>query len=149
MKFRDRTHAGSVLAEMIREKGVEFGSTTGRPRRCGWFDVELLKHAKRINGLTSMVITKLDVLSGLPKIKVAVGYKMDGKKLDYFPSHSLEKVEPVYEELDGWDEDITECKSFDDLPENAKKYLKFLEDSLDLKSIIVSVGPDRKSTFVR
>jgi adenylosuccinate synthase len=135
--------------ELLRKRGVEFGSTTGRPRRCGWFDIELLKHAKRINGLSSIALTKLDVLTGLPKIKVATGYKLDGKKIDYFPSAGIEKVEPVYEELDGWTEDIANCTSFKHLPKNAKKYIEFLEKNIGVKASIISVGPDRGCTIVR
>jgi adenylosuccinate synthase len=135
--------------QLIQKRGAEFGSTTGRPRRCGWFDIELLKHAKRINGLSSIALTKLDVLTGIPKIKVATGYKLDGKKIDYFPSSRIEKVEPVYEELDGWTEDIADCNSFKRLPKNARKYVEFLEKSTGIKASIISVGPDRGSTIVR
>lgn len=137
------------VGELLRKKGAEFGSTTGRPRRCGWFDIELLKHAKRINGLSNIALTKLDVLTGMPKLKVATGYTIDGKRIDYFPSSRIDKVKPVYEELDGWDEDITRCKSFDDLPKNAKSYVNFLEEHLGLKASIISVGPDRECTIVR
>ncbi len=135
--------------ERLRKIGAEFGSTTGRPRRCGWFDVELMKHAKRINGLTTIALTKLDVLSGFPKIKVATGYKLDGKKIEHFPSMMIERVKPVYEELDGWEEDITACKTFDELPKNAKKYVNYIENSLDLKASMISVGPERESTIPR
>ena len=135
--------------ELLRQRGAEFGSTTGRPRRCGWFDVEVLKHAKRINGLTSIALTKLDVLTGIPKIKVATGYKINGKKIDHFPSSGLEKVEPIYEELDGWKEEIAECNSFESLPKNAQKYVEFLEKHTGLKAAIISVGPDRECTIVR
>ncbi len=132
----------------LRERGGEYGSTTGRPRRCGWFDLELLKFAKRTNGLTSMAFTKLDVLSGFKKIKVAVGYELNGKRMEYFPSTMLQKVKPVYESLDGWDEDITLCRSYDELPGNAKVYLDFIRTSLDLPISVVSVGPDRLNTFI-
>jgi adenylosuccinate synthase len=137
------------VGELLRKKGAEFGSTTGRPRRCGWFDIELLKHAKRINGLSNIALTKLDVLTGMPKLKVATGYTIDGKRIDFFPSSRIDKVKPVYEELDGWDEDITRCKSFDDLPKNAKSYVNFLEEHMGLKASIISVGPDRECTIVR
>lgn len=134
--------------KQLREKGNEFGSTTGRPRRCGWFDVELVRYAKRINGLTSIALTKLDVLSGLRTIKVAVGYEKNGKRLDYFPPASLTEVTPVYEELDGWDEDISMCAHYDELPSNAKTYVDYLQKSLNTRISVVSVGPDRKNTFV-
>lgn len=133
----------------LREKGGEFGSTTGRPRRCGWFDIELLKYAKRLNGLTSIALTKLDVLTGIPKIKVATGYSIDGENIDYFPSSNMEKVKPVYTELDGWDQEITSSRKFRDLPKNARAYVKFLEDNLEVKASLISVGQERKCTIVR
>mgnify|MGYP001075457538 CR=1 FL=1 len=135
------------IGVMLREKGGEYGSTTGRPRRCGWFDCELLDFARRTNGLTSIALTKLDVLSGLEKIRVAVNYEIDGKKLDYCPTSHLGHITPVYEELDGWSEDISTCNHYDDLPSRAKEYIRFISNRLDLPVSIVSVGPDRKNTF--
>ena len=135
--------------DRLREVGKEFGSTTGRPRRCGWFDVELLKHTIRINGLSEIALTKLDVLTGLKRIKIAVGYEMKGKKLEYFPSAMLQDVEPVYEELDGWDEEISSCKKYSELPANAIAYVDFIEKTLDTRVSIISVGPERESTFIR
>jgi adenylosuccinate synthase len=132
----------------LREKGGEFGSTTGRPRRCGWFDMEIMRYSKRVNGLTSLALTKLDVLSGFKKIKVAVAYEIDGKRLDHFPSSMHEKIRPVYEELDGWQEDIAACRSFDALPSRAREYVDFIRKTLDIPISIVSVGPDRENTFV-
>ncbi len=143
------TEDSGPAGNTLREKGAEYGATTGRPRRCGWFDIELIKHAKRINGLTSIALTKLDVLTGMPKLKVATGYAADGKKIDYFPSSRYDKVKPVYEEVDGWNEDITKCKSFDDLPGNARSYINFLEERMGLKASIISVGADRDNTIVR
>ena len=135
--------------DRLRVNGGEFGATTGRPRRCGWFDVELLKQSSRINGYTGIALTKMDVLGGFKKIKVAVGYKLNGKKLDYFPSSPLNKVEPVYEELDGWNENLSKCKSFNELPKNARDYVKFIEDSIGVKIQVISVGPDRDNTFLK
>jgi adenylosuccinate synthase len=135
--------------ERLREKGAEFGATTGRPRRCGWFDLELLRHARRINGLSNIALTKLDVLTGMPKIKIATGYKIDGEKLDYFPSYRIDRIEPIYEEFDGWDEDIANCDSFSSLPKNARKYIQFIEENSGIKASIVSVGPDRSCTIKR
>ncbi|MDY6969893.1 MAG: adenylosuccinate synthase [Spirochaetota bacterium] len=132
----------------LRERGAEFGATTGRPRRCGWFDVELLKHAKRINGITSIALTKLDVLSGFEKIKIAVGYHINGKRLAFLPSTNLTDVEPIYEELDGWSEDISDCRSIKDLPNNARKYISFIENNLDLKISFISVGADRDQSII-
>ncbi|MCU0846379.1 MAG: adenylosuccinate synthase [Spirochaetes bacterium] len=133
--------------ERLRLNGREFGATTGRPRRCGWFDVELLKQSCSINGITSIALTKLDILQGFEKIKVSTGYKIDGKKVAYFPSSILNRVEPVYEELEGWDEDVTKCRKFSDLPKNARKYVNFLEKSIGVKIKILSVGPSRENTF--
>jgi len=135
--------------DLLRDRGGEYGATTGRPRRCGWFDVELMKHTVRINGLTSIALTKLDVLSGLDKIKVCVGYSSEGEDLDYFPSSVLHKIQPRYQELDGWDEDISQCESYHDLPDKAKEYVDYIEKSINVPVSIVSVGPDRMSTFVK
>jgi adenylosuccinate synthase len=132
----------------LRDKGGEYGATTGRPRRCGWFDVELLKQAIRICGLTELSLTKLDVLTGFEKIKVAVGYKYQNKKIDMFPSFLLDEVEPVYEEIDGWTEDISNCTSFEELPINAKSYVKHIEELIGIPITIISVGRDRKNTIV-
>jgi adenylosuccinate synthase len=135
--------------DRLRVNGGEFGSTTGRPRRCGWFDVELLKQSSMTNGITRIALTKLDVLSGFDKIKVSVRYELDGKKIDYFPGSMLHKVKPVYVELDGWSEDISRCDSFESLPGNAKKYVSFLEKSIGVKIDIVSVGAGREKTILR
>ena len=133
--------------DRMRVNGAEFGSTTGRPRRCGWFDVPLLKQSCQVNGLTSVVLTKLDVLSGFEKIKVAVGYTINGEKIDYFPAANLHKVEPVYRELKGWNADISRCRNKAELPRNAQRYIDFLESKIGVKISIISVGPDRLTTF--
>ncbi|MFW6365036.1 MAG: adenylosuccinate synthase [Spirochaetota bacterium] len=132
----------------LREKGGEYGATTGRPRRCGWFDVELIKQAVRICGLTELTLTKLDVLSGFDTIRIAVGYTYQGKKIDMFPSFLLDEVSPVYEEFEGWQEDISDCTSFDELPEQARKYVHHIEELIGIPITIVSVGQDRKNTIV-
>ncbi len=146
------TELDNEIGEKIREIGVEFGATTGRPRRCGWLDLVALKHACMINGINNLVITKLDVFSGFEKIKICTAYeKEDGEIATYF-SASTEKLElykPVYEELDGWNEDICEEHSFDSLPINAQKYLKFIENYLGIDICLVSVGPDRKQNIIR
>lgn len=135
--------------ELLRKEGAEFGATTGRPRRCGWFDAFLVSYSQMVNGITSVAITKLDVLSKFDKIKVCTGYELDGKLLKSFPSDvdRLTKVKPVYEELDGWKEDITECTSYDSLPGKTKEYLKFISEQSGIKVKIISVGPKRKQTF--
>lgn len=131
--------------EAIRNKGNEFGATTGRPRRCGWLDMNVVRHAAIINGLTDLVITKIDILSGFKKLPICVGYDIDGVIYESIPA-SLEKVyraKPVYEVLDGWDEDISTVRSYEELPENCKKYLKRIEELAKTRISIVSVGPDR------
>ncbi|HSA14926.1 MAG TPA: adenylosuccinate synthase [Spirochaetota bacterium] len=134
--------------ERLRVNGGEFGSTTGRPRRCGWFDVELLKQSAMMNGLTGIAFTKLDVLSGFKKIKVAVSYEIKGKKIDYFPGAYLHEVKPVYEELDGWDENISDCREFRDLPSNARDYVSYIEKQIGVPIEIVSTGAGREKTIV-
>ena len=141
------TEEKGEAGEIMRQRGGEFGATTGRPRRCGWFDMELLKHTLRINGITTIALTKLDVLSGFEAIKVAVGYTINGKKIDYFPSSMQDKIVPIYEEHPGWKEDISHCTSFKELPKTAQKYIQFIQDSLQVPISIISVGPDRMNTF--
>ena len=141
------TEARGEEGDRMRVNGAEFGSTTGRPRRCGWFDVPLLKQAALVNGLTSVVMTKLDVLTGFRKIKVAVGYTVDGKKINYFSPSNLSKTKPVYKELEGWNVDITRCKNKSELPRNARKYIDFIESQIGVKISLISVGPNRHNTF--
>ena len=131
--------------EWIRTHGGEYGATTGRPRRCGWLDLLVVKHANMMNGLTDIVITKIDVLTGLEKIKVCVGYEIDGKVYDYIPSdqEDVARAKPVYKEFDGWTEDISQMSEYDQLPENAKAYLRFIEEFTGVRISMVSVGPDR------
>lgn len=146
------TELNNELGEKIRQIGFEFGATTGRPRRTGWLDLVSLKHATMINGINNLVITKLDVLSGIPTIKIATKYKTeDGKIIDYFTSSTtkLYKYEPIYEELEGWTEDITKVRSYDELPENAKKYIEFIENYLGINVYLVSVGPERSQNIIR
>lgn len=131
--------------EWIRTHGGEYGATTGRPRRCGWLDLLVVKHANMMNGLTDIVITKIDVLTGLEKIKACVGYEIDGKVYDYIPSdqEDVARAKPVYKEFDGWTEDISQMSEYDKLPENAKAYLRFIEEFTGVRISMVSVGPDR------
>lgn len=137
--------------DKIREQGHEFGVTTGRPRRCGWFDAVIVKYAARVNGLTSISFMLLDVLTGFDKIKVCTSYKMGDKIITDFPASldDLAKCEPVYEELDGWNEDITQIDNFDDLPENAKKYVAKIEELVGVSVDMVSVGSNRAQTIIR
>ncbi|MBU3190086.1 adenylosuccinate synthase [Clostridium bowmanii] len=144
------TELNDEVGDWIREKGFEFGVTTGRARRCGWLDLVILKTAARISGLTSFAVTKIDTLAGLEKIKICVGYEFEGSIIDYFPAslEDLASCVPVYEEFDGWDENIAEARSYDELPENAKIYLKKIEEFTGVKVSIVSVGPKRDQTMV-
>jgi len=137
----------SEAGDKIRKQGHEFGTTTGRPRRCGWFDVVAAKYAVTLNGCDEVAIMKLDVLDGFEKIKVCVGYERNGERIDYFPS-DLDDVKPVYKEFDGWDksEGVT---TWDKLPENAKKYIQFLEENIACHIKYVSTGADRNSTVIR
>lgn len=146
------TELDNELGEKIRQVGGEFGATTGRPRRTGWLDLVSLKHACMINGINNLVITKLDVLTGLETLKIATKYKTeDGKIIDYFTSSTtkLYKYEPIYEELAGWEEDITKARSYDELPKNAQKYIEFIEEYLGINVYLVSVGPERSQNIIR
>ncbi len=146
------TELDNELGEKIRQTGFEFGATTGRPRRTGWLDLVSLKHATMINGINNLVITKLDVLSGIPTLKIATQYKTeDGKIIDYFTSSTtkLYNYEPIYEELEGWTEDITKVRTYDELPANAKKYIEFIENYLGINVYLVSVGPERSQNIIR
>ena len=146
------TELDNDLGEKIRQVGGEFGATTGRQRRTGWLDLVSLKHACMINGINNLVITKLDVLTGLETLKIATKYKTeDGKIIDYFTSSTtkLYQYEAVYEELKGWREDITMARSYDELPENARKYIEFIEEYLGINVCLVSVGPERNQNIIR
>ncbi|MGG7179220.1 adenylosuccinate synthase [Clostridium paraputrificum] len=143
------TELNDETGEWIREKGHEYGVTTGRSRRCGWLDLVIVKSTVRVCGLTSLAVTKIDTLAGLEKIKVCVGYKFDDKIIDYFPAslEDLAKCEPVYEEFDGWDESVADARSYEELPANAKKYLERIAEFTGTKISIVSVGPKRDQTM--
>lgn len=136
--------------ERLRERGNEFGATTGRPRRCGWLDAVQLRRAVMVNGITGMIITKPDVLSGFKRVKICTAYEVDGKRVEHFPTRiaQLEKARPLYEELDGWTEDLTTCTSWDDFPTNAKTYFRRMEELAGAPITIVSVGPGREQTVV-
>lgn len=143
------TELEDETGEHIRQVGAEFGTTTGRPRRCGWLDTVILRFAVRVNGLTGLALNKLDTLTGLKKLKICTAYKKDGEILREFPSDisQLAGCEPVYTELDGWDEDISSAQSIADLPKNAQKYLKAIEKEIDCKITMVGVGPKRSQNF--
>ncbi len=139
------TEIEGSLGEELREKGGEYGATTGRPRRCGWFDGVVMRHASKINGLTSLAVTKLDVLDSFEKIDVCTAYRINGKEIKDFPTDmaKLEKCEPVYKELPGWKEDLSKFTDYTQLPVNAKKYLDQLAELAECKISLVSVGAER------
>ncbi len=144
------TEIKGELGESIRQKGGEFGATTGRPRRCGWLDAIVLKHAIRINGLTGIALTKLDILDGLDTIKICTGYKYKGTRYKNFPKEIevLAEAKPVYEELEGWQGSTLGVKEFKQLPANARKYIKRIETLLDTKIHIISTGQKRDEIIV-
>jgi adenylosuccinate synthase len=137
--------------EFLREKGFEFGTTTGRERRCGWFDAPVAKFATRINGLTDIFLTKLDVLTGIKEIPVCVAYDVDGVRMEEIPvsQSDFHHAKPIYEMHPGWDEDITTAKKFEDLPKNAQDYVLALEKLSGTRISAIGVGPDRNATIVR
>lgn len=143
------TELFDAVGDNLRKNGNEFGSTTGRPRRCGWLDLVALKYSVMINGVTRLIMMKSDVLSDQDVIKVATAYKINGKEVTDFPYELTEGLEPVYTELPGWKCDLTRVKSEKDFPEALVHYIKYLEEALNVPITIVSVGPDREQTIVR
>ena len=139
--------AGSYL----RTNGHEFGATTGRPRRCGWFDAVVARESVRLNGITDLALTKLDVLQNLPVLKICVAYELDGKTLEYLPQEegALARVTPIYEEMPGFEDDISGCRTFDELPDTVRAYVERLEELTGARISIVSVGPGREQTILR
>jgi adenylosuccinate synthase len=143
------TELHDAMGDAIRKKGNEFGAVTGRPRRCGWLDLPLLRYSNMINGTEWLVVTKLDVLDDLDEIPVAISYKIDGKESEEIPAEGrgFERIEPVYTKLPGWKTDTTKITSYDDLPSRTKEYLKFVEKHSGAKVGILSTGPDREQTI--
>lgn len=144
------TELTDEIGDQIRETGHEYGTVTGRPRRVGWFDSVAMRHARRVSGLSCLSLNLLDVLTGLKTVKICKAYKLDGKEIDYYPASlkELDRCEPVYEELPGWDEDITGVKKFEDLPVNAQNYLKRISELSETPLATVSVGADRIQTII-
>ncbi len=136
--------------EKLRQDGDEYGATTGRPRRCGWFDAVAVRHAVRLNGLTGIALTKLDVLTGLPKIRVCTAYQAGARLLRHFPASLkvMESLEPVWEEFEGWQEPVSGARSVADLPANARRYMERLEELVETEIVIASIGPDRDQTIL-
>ena len=141
----------NVSGEYLREKGQEFGATTGRARRCGWFDAPAVRYACRINGITEIALTKIDVLDALPVLKIATAYEIDGKRVTEFPRRveRLENARPIYEDHPGWAGPISGIRQFDDLPENARLYIRRIEELIEVPVTIVSTGVDREETILR
>jgi len=144
------TELDDEIGEFLRVEGCEVGTVTGRNRRCGWFDAALVRHAIRLSAAKEIALTKLDVLDKLEKIKICTAYKIDGKTYEYLPQavHLWQKIEPVYEEMAGWKTSTTSVKSFIDLPENAKKYIKKIEELCGVKISILSNGPKREDSII-
>ncbi|MGW6934344.1 adenylosuccinate synthase [Lentzea sp. NPDC054927] len=145
------TELNDDMGEYLRKQGGEFGVTTGRSRRTGWFDAVIARYASRVNGITDYFLTKLDVLSGLEKVPVCVAYEVDGRRVDEMPmtQTDVHHATPVYEELPGWFEDISHCRTFDELPANAKAYVEYLESIIGARVSAIGVGPGRDQTIVR
>ncbi|MGM9962858.1 MAG: adenylosuccinate synthase [Holdemanella porci] len=131
--------------EHLRAIGAEYGATTGRPRRCGWLDLLVVKHAATMNGLTDIVLTKIDCLTNIDTLKICVGYEVDGVIYDYIPSDQaiVAKAKPVYKDMPGWSEDISKMTTYDQLPQNCKDYVAFIEEFTGVRVSMISVGPDR------
>ncbi len=144
------TELSGEEGDLLREKGCEYGTTTGRPRRCGWLDLVAARFAVRLNGLKEIALTKLDVISGFSTVKVCTAYKLGDMEIDNFPPGAkiLEDCKPVYQELPGWDEDVA-TGDFDALPENARRFIEFIEEWLDVKVSFISTGPEREATIIR
>jgi adenylosuccinate synthase len=145
------TESNDAAGDLLRREGNEFGAVTGRPRRCGWFDVPLLRYTAIVNGFDTLVITKLDVLDHLDEIPVCVGYRLCGKPIEEMPAtfRGLEAIQPVYEKLPGWRTPTRGVTRYDDLPETARAYLKFLEDKTGVEVGGISTGPERNETIIR
>lgn len=138
------------VGDRIREIGKEYGTTTGRPRRVGWFDSVVMRHSRRVSGITNLSLNSIDVLSGLDTVKICVAYDLDGKRIDYYPAslEQLKRCKPIYEELPGWSEDITACRSLDGLPENARNYVRRVGELVGVRISTFSVGPGREQTNI-
>ncbi|MGV8119806.1 MAG: adenylosuccinate synthase [Candidatus Xenobiia bacterium LiM19] len=144
------TELSDSIGEHLLKTGIEYGTTTGRARRCGWLDLVILRYAVRINGINSLAITKLDVLGGMDSLKIAHAYRHNGEEITEFPSslQVLSECEPVYTELGGWSENISDCRNVDELPEKARAYIETLEQLLDVSVDIISVGPEKDETIL-
>ncbi|MCD6362938.1 MAG: adenylosuccinate synthase [Synergistetes bacterium] len=140
------TEMDEETASMVRERGGEFGATTGRPRRCGWLDGVMIRYSAKLNGVDKIALTKLDVLTGLEKIKICVAYEVSGRRTEEF-TPLLDEAKPVYEEIDGWSEDIRDVRTFGDLPPEARNYVRLVEEIVRCKVFFIGVGPGREETI--
>ena len=156
--YSSRVGEGPYVTELldetgdrIRELGHEYGTTTGRPRRCGWLDLVTLKYAKRVNGLTALSVNHLDTIGNFDKIKVCVAYDVNGVETSDFTTNLdvLNHAKPVYKELDGGWGELSGCKTFEELPENAQKYINFIEDYIGIQAKFIGTGADREAMIVR
>ena len=141
------TKQNNEIGKMLQTQGGEFGATTGRPRDCGWLDLVALNYAIMLNGVTQLIITKVDVLKNFEKIKVGVAYKINNEITDKFPYEIDDNTEVIYEELDGWNCDLSNCKTFDDFPQELKNYIKFIEEKTSVSVKFISIGADREQTI--
>jgi adenylosuccinate synthase len=144
------TELENETGQHIREKGKEFGTTTGRPRRCGWFDAVAVRYTARLSGVDKLAMMMLDVLSELDEIQICTAYELDGERIEVFPSQvdDLRRARPIYEALPGWKQDVTGARRMEDLPENALKYLDRISELVGPPVGIISVGPDREQTII-
>jgi adenylosuccinate synthase len=156
--YTTRVGAGPFPTELFDENGQhllkvggEYGTTTGRERRCGWFDAVVGRYAARVNGITDLVVTKLDVMSGMDKVPICVGYEVDGHRVDHMPmtQTAFHHAKPVYEELPGWGEDISKARTFDELPVNAQRYVERIEELCGTRVSVIGVGPGREENVIR
>ena len=143
------TELSDKIGEYLQQKGHEFGTTTSRPRRCGWLDLVVVRHACMISGITKLAITKLDVLDSLKQVRICTHYQLNGKKIDYFPANieDVKQCKPIYKESKGWDEIDKNSSKFSDLPKEAQEYLNFIEKELQVPIAVVSIGPGRRETI--
>jgi len=145
------TELKDEIGDLIRERGHEYGTVSGRPRRCGWFDAVAARHSTRINGFTGAAITRLDILDTFPHLKICVGYKLDGQTIDYFPGSiaALDKCQPIYEELPGWQAPTTHIREYEQLPLEARRYVARLEELTSCPINLICVGPEREQTILK
>ena len=139
------------VGQAIRDKGNEYGTVTGRPRRCGWLDLVILRFAARIGGITDFAVSRMDTLGGFDTVKVCVGYELDGNRYDNYPASLklLSRMKPIYREFPGWQSDLSAARKFEDLPENAQAYIRFIEEQTGIPVAMIGVGPSREECIVR